>query len=176
VQCGKSEGDELRTSGRENAASSPRERAGFFRLGWLALVESCRRHGNVATASKDAQLFAFDREWLETQSDFSPEFGCHLMSCVLHLLGNRLREARIRIVSGSYRTDTLAIRTLLDKNRSQLPTTSPLQKLPATDALQTLELLCAHGEPLEANLAQLCLDHLAHARCELEFYGRPQDV
>lgn len=63
----------------------------------------------TATALGDCQLLAFDREWLGAHSEKEPEFGVRLMSQILWVLGNRLRETRIRLVASRYERETLAI-------------------------------------------------------------------
>jgi hypothetical protein len=54
------------------------------------------------------------------------------MSQILWVLGNRLRETRIRLVASRYEQETLAIRALLDQSASQLSVTSPLIKFQST--------------------------------------------
>jgi hypothetical protein len=106
------------------------------------------------------------------------------MSQILWVLGNRLRETRIRLVVSRYEREALAIRALLDQSASQRSVTSPLHKIPVylesrltlTDAFQTLELLRAHGDPLEGSIARLCLEILVEVRKELEVYRRLQNI
>jgi CRP-like cAMP-binding protein/1-acyl-sn-glycerol-3-phosphate acyltransferase len=152
-------------------------------IGWSAMVEPYHYRA-TATALEDCQLLAFDREWLEAHSEKEPEFGVRLMSQILWVLGNRLRETRIRLVASRYERETLAIRALLDQSASQLSVTSPLHKIPVylesrltlADAFQTLELLRVHGDPLEGSIARLCLEILADVRKELEIYRRLQNI
>ena len=73
----------------------------------------------TATALEECQLLAFDREWLEAHCEEAPEFGVRLMSQILWVLGNRLRETRIRLVASRYERETLAIRALLDQSVSR---------------------------------------------------------
>jgi len=128
-------------------------------IGWSAMVEPYHYRA-TATALEECQLLAFDREWLEAHCEEAPEFGVRLMSQILWVLGNRLRETRIRLVASRYERETLAIRALLDQSASQLSVTSPLHKIPVylesrltlADAFQTLELLRVHGDPLEGAL------------------------
>src|SRR5215831_930166 len=142
-------------------------------IGWSAMVEPYHYRA-TATALEDCQLLAFDREWLEARSEKEPEFGVRLMSQILWVLGNRLRETRIRLVASRYERETLAIRALLDQSAPQLSVTSPLHKIPVylesrltlADAFQTLELLRVHGDPLEGSIARLCLEILADVRKE----------
>ena len=106
------------------------------------------------------------------------------MTRILWVLGNRLREARIRLVASRYEKEALAIRALLEQSASQLSVKSPLHKLPIylesrltlSDAFQTLELLRKHGDPLEASLARLCLEILENVRKELKVYRRLQQI
>ena len=100
-------------------------------IGWSAMVEPYHYRA-TATALEDCQLLAFDREWLEAHSEKEPEFGVRLMSQILWVLGNRLRETRIRLVASRYEQETLAIRALLDQSASQLSVTSPLIKFQST--------------------------------------------
>jgi CRP-like cAMP-binding protein/1-acyl-sn-glycerol-3-phosphate acyltransferase len=152
-------------------------------IGWSAIVEP-HRYRDTAMAIEDTQLLSFDRGWLEKRAEQSPEFGFNLMSRILWVLGNRLREARVRLVVSRYEQETLAIRALLEQSRAQLSVTSPLHKLPIYlenrltlgDAFQTLELLRVHGEPLEASLARICLEILVNVRRELDLYRRLQNI
>jgi CRP/FNR family cyclic AMP-dependent transcriptional regulator len=75
-------------------------------IGWSAMVEPYHYRA-TATALEDCQLLAFDREWLEAQCESEPEFGVRLMSQILWVLGNRLRETRIRLVASRYERETL---------------------------------------------------------------------
>ena len=152
-------------------------------IGWSAMVEPYHYRA-TATPLEDCQLLAFDREWLEAHSEEEPEFGVRLMSQILWVIGNRLRETRIRLVASRYERETLAIRALLDQSASQLSVTSPLHKIPIylesrltlADAFQTLELLRVHGDQLEGSIARICLEILADVRKELEVYRRLQNI
>ena len=152
-------------------------------IGWSAMVEPYHYRA-TATPLDDCQLLAFDREWLEAHSEEEPEFGVRFMSQILWVIGNRLRETRIRLVASRYERETLAIRALLDQSASQLSVTSPLHKIPIylesrltlADAFQTLELLRVHGDPLEGSIARICLEILADVRKELEVYRRLQNI
>ncbi len=152
-------------------------------VGWSALVEPYH-YRDTATAIKDTQLLVFDREWLEKRAEQAPEFGVRLMSRILWVLGNRLREARIRLVASRYEQEALAIRALLEESREQLSVSSPLHKLPIylenrltlSDAFHTLELLRTHGDAMEASLARLCLEILGNVRKELNLYRRLQNI
>jgi CRP-like cAMP-binding protein len=152
-------------------------------IGWSAVVEPYHYRA-TATAIEDTHLLAFERSWLERRAEEMPEFGVELMTRILWVLGNRLREARIRLVASRYEEEALAIRALLEESVSELSVTSPLHKLPIylerrltlSDAFQTLELLRIHGDPLEASLARMCLEILKNVRKELEVYRRLQQV
>ena len=106
------------------------------------------------------------------------------MTRILWVLGNRLREARIRLVASRYEKEALAIRALLEESASQLSVKSPLHKLPIylesrltlSDAFHTLELLRKHGDPFEASLARMCLEILENVRKELKVYRRLQQI
>jgi CRP-like cAMP-binding protein/1-acyl-sn-glycerol-3-phosphate acyltransferase len=152
-------------------------------IGWSAVVEPYHYRA-TATAIEDTHLLAFERSWLERRAEEVPEFGVELMTRILWVLGNRLREARIRLVASRYEEEALAIRALLEESVSELSVTSPLHKLPIylerrltlSDAFQTLELLRIHGDPLEASLARMCLEILKNVRKELDVYRRLQQV
>jgi CRP-like cAMP-binding protein/1-acyl-sn-glycerol-3-phosphate acyltransferase len=152
-------------------------------IGWSALVEPYHYRATAA-AIEDTHLLVFERQWLERRAEENPEFGIELMTRILWVLGNRLREARIRLVASRYEEETLAIRALLEQSASQLSVTSPLHKLPVylesrltlSDAFQTLEVLERHGDPFEASLARICLEILENVRKELEVYRRLQQI
>jgi CRP-like cAMP-binding protein/1-acyl-sn-glycerol-3-phosphate acyltransferase len=152
-------------------------------IGWSAVVEPYHYRA-TATAIEDTHLLVFERSWLEQRAEEMPEFGVELMTRILWVLGNRLREARIRLVASRYEEEALAIRALLEESVSELSVTSPLHKLPIylerrltlSDAFQTLELLRVHGDPLEASLARMCLEILKNVRKELDVYRQLQQV
>jgi CRP-like cAMP-binding protein/1-acyl-sn-glycerol-3-phosphate acyltransferase len=152
-------------------------------IGWSALVEPYHYRA-TATAIEDTDLLVFERQWLERRAEVNPEFGVVLMTQVLWVLGNRLRETRIRLVASRYEKEALAIRALLEESASQLSVTSPLHKLPIylesrltlSDAFHTLEVLRKHGDPFQASLARMCLEILGNVRKELEVYRRLQQI
>jgi CRP-like cAMP-binding protein/1-acyl-sn-glycerol-3-phosphate acyltransferase len=152
-------------------------------IGWSAMVEPYH-YRDTATAIADTHLLVFERSWLERRAEELPEFGVQLLTRILWVLGNRLREARIRLVASRYEEEALAIRALLEESASELSVTSPLHKLPIylerrltlSDAFQTLELLRNHGDPLEASLARMCLEILKNVRRELDVYRRLQQI
>jgi CRP-like cAMP-binding protein len=152
-------------------------------IGWSAVVEPYH-YRDTATAIEDTHLLVFERSWLERRAEEMPEFGVELLRRILWVLGNRLREARIRLVASRYEEEALAIRALLEESVSELSVTSPLHKLPIylerrltlSDAFQTLELLRNHGDPLEASLARMCLEILKNVRKELDVYRRLQQI
>ena len=152
-------------------------------IGWSAVVEPYH-YRDTATAIEDTHLMVFERSWLERRAEEIPEFGVKLITRILWVLGNRLREARIRLVASRYEEEALAIRALLEESVSELSVTSPLHKLPIylesrltlSDAFQTLELLRNHGDPLEASLARMCLEILKNVRKELDVYRRLQQI
>jgi CRP-like cAMP-binding protein len=152
-------------------------------IGWSALVEPYLYRA-TATTVEDTHLLVFERQWLERRAEENPEFGVGLMTQVLWVLGNRLREARIRLVASRYEKEALAIRALLDQSAAQLSVTSPLHKLPVylesrltlSDAFQTLEILRRHGDPFEASLARMSLEILENVRKELQIYRQLQRI
>jgi CRP-like cAMP-binding protein len=152
-------------------------------IGWSAVVEPYH-YRDTATAIEDTRLLVFQRQWLERRAEENPEFGVELMTRILWVLGNRLREARIRLVAMRYEKEALAIRALLEQSASQLSVKSPLHKLPVylesrltfSDAFQTLELLRKHGDPFERSLARMCLEILENVRRELKVYRRLQQI
>ena len=152
-------------------------------IGWSALVEPYHYRA-TAIALEDTVLLVFERQWLERRAEENPHFGIELMKRVLWVLGNRLRESRIRLVASRYEKEALAIRALLDQSAAQLSVTSALHKLPIylesrltlSDAFQTLEVLRKHGERFEAGLARMCLEILEDVRNELEIYRQLQQI
>jgi len=152
-------------------------------IGWSALVEPYHYRA-TATAIEETHLLLFERQWLERRAEENPQFGVELMTRILWVLGNRLRETRIRLVASRYEREAIAIRALLEQSASQLSVTSPLHKLPIylesrltlSDAFHTLEVLRKHGDPFEASLARMCLEILENVRKELEVYRRLQRI
>jgi CRP-like cAMP-binding protein/1-acyl-sn-glycerol-3-phosphate acyltransferase len=171
-----------RTSGEERILIRTLTEPGRV-IGWSAVVEPYH-YRDTATAIEDTHLLIFERSWLERRAEEMPEFGVQLITRILWVLGNRLREARIRLVASRYEEEALAIRALLEESVSELSVTSPLHKLPIylesrltlSDAFQTLELLRNHGDPLEASLARMCLEILKNVRKELDVYRRLQQI
>ncbi len=151
---------------------------------WVVGGSRAYHYRDTATAIEDTRLLVFERKWLERRAEENPEFGVELMKRILWVLGNRLRDTRIRLVASSYEKEALAIRALLEQSASQLSVKSPLHKLPIylesrltlSDAFQTLELLRKHGEAFEAGLARMCLEILENVRKELKIYRRLQQV
>lgn len=152
-------------------------------IGWSAMVEPYHYRAS-ARALSDTQMLILDREWLEGFVAEEPEFGVELMERILWVMGNRVRECRIRLVAQRYEQEVLAIRALLDQSADQLAVTSPLHKIPfylenrltISDAFHTLELLQAHGDDLERSLAGLCLDILKNVRRELAIFQSLQAI
>ena len=152
-------------------------------LGWSAMVEPFEYRA-TALALEKSVLLAIGRDSLEEYTHENPEFGFALMKRVLWVLGNRLRETRIRLVVHRYENEIISIRTLLDQHAEQLSVQSPLHKLPVylenrltlADAFVTLELVKNHGEQVERNLAEICLDLLEDVRRELNVYQALQNV
>ncbi|QDU61717.1 Cyclic nucleotide-binding domain protein [Planctomycetes bacterium Pan216] len=150
-------------------------------IGWSALVEPFHYRATARTI-EHSELYAWDREWLEQESDRVPEFGLEVMKRILWVLGNRLRETRIRLVAKRYEEEVIAIRALLGDAADQLSVTSPLHKIPyylenrltLSDAFHTLEILGERGDHLERNLSGLCLDVLGRVRTELIIYQQLQ--
>jgi CRP-like cAMP-binding protein/1-acyl-sn-glycerol-3-phosphate acyltransferase len=171
-----------RTSGEEQILIRTLTEPGRV-IGWSAVVEPYH-YRDTATAIEDTHLLVFERSWLERRAEERPKFGVELIARILWVLGNRLREARIRLVASRYEEEALAIRALLEESASELSVTSPLHKLPIylesrltlCDAFQTLELLRNHGDPLEASLARMCLEILKNVRKELDVYRRLQQI
>ena len=82
-------------------------------VGWSALVEPYH-YRDTATAMEDTNLLVFERQWLESRAEENPKFGVELMTQILWVLGNRLRETRIRLVASRYKEEALAVRALLE--------------------------------------------------------------
>ncbi len=77
-------------------------------VGWSALVEPYH-YRDTATAIEDTHLLVFERQWLERRAEENPRFGVDLMTQILWVLGNRLRETRIRLVTSRYEEEALAV-------------------------------------------------------------------
>lgn len=152
-------------------------------IGWSTLVAP-HRYRATMTALEPARLAAFPRTWLTERSDADPRFGVLLMQRALWVLGNRLREIRVRLVARRYEAEIVAIRALLAQSHDQLPVSSPLHRLPLylehrltlSDAFNVLELLRAHGDGAERYLASHCLDLLEQVRHELRVYQHLQEI
>lgn len=152
-------------------------------LGWSALVEPYEYRAG-AIALTECRTLAFDRSDLLSMAESNPAFGAELMRQVLGVLGNRLRQTRIRLVARRYQNEVLVIRALIDQNAEELSVSSPLHKLPIylenrvtlSDAFQAMELLSTSGDDLERSLAGLCLDLMANIRNELDIYQRLQAI
>jgi CRP-like cAMP-binding protein len=152
-------------------------------LGWSALVAPFEyRAGAIALTA--CETLVFKRIDLLTMAEADPSFGAKLMRQVLGVLGNRLRETRIRLVARRYQDEVVAIRALIDQNAEELSVSSPLHKLPIylenrvtlSDAFQAMELLSSTGDELERGLAGLCLEIMTKIRKELDIYQRLQSI
>jgi len=152
-------------------------------LGWSTMVAP-HRYRATLTALTPTRLLVLDRDVLEALIEQDPRFGVTFMRRVLGALGNRLRETRIRLVTQRYHKEVVAIETLLDQSAELLHVDSPLHKIPyylknrltIADAFQALEVVKAHGEDIERDLAALCLDILDQVRKELRLYQDLQHV
>lgn len=152
-------------------------------IGWSALVAP-HRYRATMVALEPTRLAAFGRAWLTEWADREPRFGVLLMKRALWVLGNRLREMRVRLVSRRYEAEVVAIRALLAQSHDQLSVSSPLHKLPLylehrltlSDAFHALELLKVHGDETERYLASHCLDLLEQVRHELRVYQQLQEI
>jgi len=152
-------------------------------LGWSALLEPFRYRATV-TALEPTQVLVLQRRHLDERKDSHPEFGVALLERIIWVLGNRLRETRIRLVARRYEKEVMAIRALLDQSAEQLHVDSPLHKIPyylenrltIEDAFQALELVKAHGDQQERDIAALSLEILQQVRKELRLYQDLQHV
>lgn len=152
-------------------------------LGWSAMVDP-HVYRATLTALEPTRVLALDRAVLERRIETDPEFGVALMERIIWVLGNRLRETRIRVVAQRYSTEVTAIEALLDQSAEVLPVDSPLHKLPyylknrltIADAFQALEVVKAHGSEHEKDLAGLCLEILQQVWKELSLYQDLQHV
>ena len=150
-------------------------------IGWSAMVEPYH-YRDSAEASMETEVLGFERETLEAYAKENSDFGIVLMERILWLLGNRLRETRIRLIARRYESEVMVIRALLDQNAEQLSVSSPLHKIPfylenrltLSDAFQVLESLKVDGNETERNVAQLCVDLLQNVRRELTLYHQLQ--
>lgn len=152
-------------------------------LGWSTMVAP-HRYRATLTALAPTCLLALDRDVLEALIVEDPRFGVAFMRQILGALGNRLRETRIRLVTQRYREEVVAIEALLDQSAEMLHVDSPLHKIPyylknrltIADAFQALEVVKAHGDEIERDLAALCLDILGQVQKELRLYQDLQHV
>ncbi len=152
-------------------------------LGWSGMVAPYRCR-TTATALAPTQLLVFDKAMLDDYVAARPEFGVAFLERLIWILGNRLRETRIRLVSQRYETETAAIRALLDQSAEVLPVDSPLHKIPLylenrltiADAFHSLELVRAHGDQHERDIAALSLEILQHVWTQLKLYQDLQRV
>ncbi len=152
-------------------------------LGWSALVDPKRYHV-TGIALENTRTLAIPSAVLEDYAQTHPRFGVALLRKVLWLVGNRLRATRIRLVARRYHKETLAVRALLEQSAESLHVTSALHKIPyllehrvtLSDAFHTLELVQAHGDEVERNVACLALDILTDVRRELRFFEGLQTV
>ena len=152
-------------------------------LGWSALLEPFRYRATV-TALEPTQVLILRRQDLDERTDSHPEFGAALLERIISVLGNRLRETRIRLVARRYEKEAMAIRTLLDQSAELLHVDSPLHKIPyylknrltVADAFQALELVRARGDEHEQDLAAHALEILEQVRVELTLYQDLQHV
>lgn len=152
-------------------------------LGWSGMV-SPFRYRTTATALTDCQLVMFERPMLEAYLESRPDFAVAFFDRLIWILGNRLRETRIRLVSQRYKTEVTAIRALLEQSVEVLPVDSPLYKIPyylehrmtLADAFQCLELVRHHGSEVEQDLAAMALEILNQVSRQLTLYQDLQRV
>jgi CRP-like cAMP-binding protein len=152
-------------------------------LGWSALIEPHRYRATV-TALAPSTLLELPRTIFEQRIEACPDFGVALLDRVISILGNRLRETRIWLVTRRYETEVAAIRALLDQSAEVLHVDSPLHRIPhylenrltLGDAFHALELLRAHGDRHERDLAALALEILQQVRRDLTLYQDLQRV
>lgn len=152
-------------------------------LGWSALLEPYRYRATIV-ALEPSQALVLDRHVLEQDMASHPDFAVALMERIIWVLGNRLRETRIRLVARRYEKEVTAIRALLDQSAELLHVDSPLHKIPyylenrltVADAFQALELVRAHGDEHERDLAANALEILEQVRKELTLYQDLQHV
>lgn len=152
-------------------------------MGWSAFVAPYRyRAGAYATTA--VRTVAFDRRTLLAAAQQHPALGVRMMRQVLHLLGGRLRETRMRLVARRYEDEVIAIRALIDQNSEELRVDSPLHKLPVflsnrvtvPDAITAMQLLTVEGDELERSLAASCLDLMDNITRELAIFRDLQSI
>jgi hypothetical protein len=143
-----------------------------------------RRYSVSGEALEPTRVLAFSGAALVNRCRERPEFGLAILRQILGVIGSRLRSTRIRLVAQRFDQEIYAIRALLEQASESLHVTSPLYKIPhllenrltLTDAFHTLELVQAHGDELERNLAGLALEILADVHKELDFYQGLQHI
>ena len=152
-------------------------------LGWSALLEPFRYRATI-TALERTRVMVLEREVLDAYTTRHPDFGVALLERIIWVLGNRLRETRIRLVARRYDKEVTTIQALLDQNAELLQVNSPLHKLPyylgnrltLADAFQALELVKVDGDTHERDVAVHSLEILQQVRKELELYQHLQRV
>lgn len=152
-------------------------------MGWSAFVAPYRYRAG-AFATTPVRTVAFDRGSLLAAARQHPAFGARMMRQVLHLLGGRLRETRMRLVARRYEDELIAIRALIDQNSEELRVDSPLHKLPVflsnratvPDAIEAMRLLTVEGDELERSLAASCLDLMDNITRELAIFRNLQSI
>ncbi len=154
-----------------------------YPFGWSSMVAPFRYRA-TATALEPSEVVFMERAMLEAYAEHDPAFGLVLMSRVLRVVGRRLRETRVRLISRRYRQEILAIRALLEQNAADLHVTSPLHKIPyylehrmtLADAFYVLEVVHVEGDEQERYIADLCLDILDNVRKELALFQYLQTI
>ncbi|MCH9816793.1 MAG: cyclic nucleotide-binding domain-containing protein, partial [Actinomycetia bacterium] len=152
-------------------------------VGWSALVPPYA-YNATAIAAEPVSTLAIPGDSLRDLATENPALGVLLMRQVLTVIGNRIRETRIRRVAQRYDDEVLAVELLIEENSEQLSITSPLRKLPIylrnrltiSDAFAAIELLTVHGDELERSLAEVCLDLMTRMRRELDIFQRLQAI
>ncbi len=153
-------------------------------LGWSSAMVEPHRYRASLVALVPTRLLMIERGALDRLIETDPSFGVALMERIIWVLGNRLRETRTRLVAQRYDTEIVAIQSLLDQSSEVLHVDSPLHKIPyylrnrltVADAFQALEIVKAHGDTHEQDLAGLCLEILQQVRKELTLYQDLQHV
>ena len=152
-------------------------------VGWSALVPPYA-YNATAIAQEPVTTLAINGVTLRELAAQDPGMGVLLMRQVLTVIGNRIRETRIRRVAQRYDDEVLAVELLIEENSEQLSVSSPLRKLPIflrnrltiSDAFDAIELLTVHGDEIERSLAEVCLDLMTRMRRELDIFQRLQAI
>ncbi len=150
--------------------------AGYV-IGWSGVIGE----GHILSASvkTPTEVLFIPREVFQQlfEDDISLAIKFHLR--ILWLISNQLQTLRARLVLKRYDQEWLTIMSLIEQNATRLQLDSALNKLPYLlkspltlgDAFAILEKTRLHGDSLERQLANICLDILQETHREQLFFN-----